>query len=74
MCVDFLHKTTYLIDVAISGDSRVMDKITEKHQRYTDLKIELQKMWKMRVVILPTVIGTLGTIPLCLEKHLTTLI
>jgi len=41
----------YLIDVAIPGDSRVTDKVTEKHQQYTDLKLELQKLQKMQVVI-----------------------
>ena len=43
------------------GDSRVTEKVTEKHQCYTDLKMELQKMWKMQVVIIPLVLGTLGT-------------
>ena len=68
-----MHKEAYLIDVAIPGDSRVAEKVTEKHQRYTDLKIELQKMWMMRVVIIPLVLGTLGTVPLCLAQHLKTL-
>ena len=30
-------------------------------------------MWKMRVVILPLVLGTLGSVPFCLENHLKTL-
>ena len=30
-------------------------------------------MWKMRVVILPLVLGTLGLVPFCLENHLKTL-
>jgi len=34
--------------------------------------IELQKMWKMRVVILPLVLGTLGSVPFCLENNLKT--
>ena len=39
-----INQHNYLIDMAIPGDSRVIDKITEKHRRYTDLKIKLQKM------------------------------
>ena len=73
LCVDYLHKEVYLIDVAIPGDSRVTEKVTEKHQRYTDLKMELQKMWKMQVVITPLVLGTLGTVSLCLAQHLKTM-
>ena len=73
VCVDYLTKIIYLIDVAIPGDTRVTENIAEKHQRYTDLKIELQKMWNMQVVILSSVLGALGSVPLCLKKHLKTL-
>ena len=68
VCVDYLTKIIYLIHVA-----RVTEKVVEKHQRYIDLKIKLQKMWNMRVVILPLVLGALGSVPFCLEKHLKTL-
>ena len=34
VCVDYLTKTTYLIDVAIPGDTRVIEKVTEKPQQY----------------------------------------
>ena len=54
VCVDYLTK---IIDVAIPGDTRVTENVAEKHQRYTDLKIELQKMWNMQVVILSSVLG-----------------
>ena len=40
--VDFTKKHASLIDIAIPGDSRVSQKITEKYQRYTDLKIEIR--------------------------------
>ena len=73
VCVDYLTKIIYLIDVAIPGDTRVTEKVVEKHQQYTDLKIELQKMWNMRVVILPLVLGALRSVSLCQEKHLKTL-
>ena len=73
VCVDYLTSKSYLIDVAIPGDSRVKEKVSEKHQRYTDLKIEIQKMWNIPVVILPVILGTLGSISLCLGKHLKTL-
>ena len=39
---NFHHKTVLLIDVAIPGDSRIIAKVNEKMERYTDLKIELQ--------------------------------
>ena len=62
-----------LLDVVIPGDSRVKEKISEKQQCYMDLKIEIKKMWNIPVIILPVILGTLGSIPLCLGKHLKTL-
>ena len=73
VCVHHQHDTIFLIDVAIPGDSRITQKINEKYQKYTDLKIEVQKMWKERAVIVPLVIGSLGSVPMCLTKHLRTL-
>ena len=73
VCVDYLTSKSYLIDVAIPGDSRVKEKVSEKHQHYTDLKIEILKMWNIPDVILPVILGALGSILLCLGKHLKTL-
>ena len=70
MCVDFIKNHCFLIDVAIPGDSRLSSKVTEKLERYTDLKLEIQKMWSMRVSVVPVVIGSLGSIPTCLKKNL----
>ena len=42
MCISNQHNTAFLIDVAVPGYSRLAQKIIEKHERYTDLKIEIQ--------------------------------
>jgi len=42
--VSHQDNTTFLIDVAISGDNRLTQKINKKWQKYTDLKMELQRM------------------------------
>ena len=44
VCVYFIMNHCFLIDVAIPGDSRLSNKVTEKLERYTDLKLEIQKM------------------------------
>ena len=49
VCVDFIKNHCFLIDVAIPGDSCLYNKVTEKLERYTDLKLEIYKMWSMRV-------------------------
>jgi len=52
----------FLIDIAIPGDSQVLQKISEKQQCYSDLKIEVQKMWSYRASVAPLIIGSLGSI------------
>ena len=47
--------------------------INEKRQKYTDLKIEIQKMRNIRAVVVPLVIGSLGSIPTCLATSSTEL-
>ena len=66
MYINNRHKIAFLIDVAIPGDSRLAQKVNEKRDKYTDLKIEVQRMWNMCAVVVPLVIGTLGSVSMCL--------
>ena len=38
--------------------------------KYQDLKREVQKLWNMKVKIIPIAIGALGTVPKTLQKKL----
>lgn len=58
--IDKTKNEVKIIDVAIPGDSRIREKETEKLDKYHDLKIELQRIWKTKVTIIPIVIGALG--------------
>ena len=51
-------------------DHRINLKESEKKDKYLDLARELKKMWKMKVTIVPIVIGALGTITKGLLKGL----
>ena len=53
--------------------SRISQKISEKRQRYSDLKIEIQKMWTVRASVAPVIIGSLGSVPKGLKDQLQTL-
>ena len=50
-----------IIDFAVPGDSRIQDK--DKVEKYQELERELQKIWNVRVKIIPLVVGSLGAIP-----------
>ena len=46
-----------IIDFAISGDQNIVIKEEEKIDKYQVLIIELQKVWNVKVVVIPVVIG-----------------
>ena len=41
---------------------RVKLKEGEKRDKYQDLARELKKLWNIKVTVIPTVIGALGTV------------
>ena len=59
--------------MAIPGDSRIEEKELEKISKYQDLKIEIERLWEKQATGVPVVIGSLGTIPRELRKHLRTI-
>jgi len=67
------EKKAFLVDVAIPGDSRLYSKVLEKQTKYTDLKIEVQKLWNVSCQIVPIVVGILGSIPQSLTECLATI-
>jgi len=68
--VDKMKKKVTLIDIAIPADKNVIEKEKEKITKYQDLRIELQRLWGMKVRVVPIVIGALGSIPKDLKKWL----
>ena len=67
---DKINKSCYIIDVAIPGDARVPQKEAEKIEKYSDLRRELQKLWKVKAKVVPIVVGALGTVSKSLTGYL----
>ena len=61
--IDKETNKTQVIDFAIPYDSRVDSKEMEKIEKYQDLVRELKRLWDMKVVVIPIVLGALGTTP-----------
>ena len=61
--VDKKRSTCKIIDSAVPGDSRIEEKEKERIEKYHDLRRELQKIWNVRVKIIPLVVGSLGFFP-----------
>ena len=68
-----IHKkeiTCRIVDFAVSADHRVKLKESEKKDKYLDLAEKWEKLWNMKVTVLPVVIGALGTVTKRLVKGL----
>ena len=51
-----------IIDFAVPGDSRIGEKGKHKIEKYQDLGRDLQKIWNVKVKIIPLVVGSSGAI------------
>ena len=61
--VDKKERSCKIIDFADPGDSRIEEKERDKIEKYQDLGRGLQKIWNVKVKIIPLVVGSLGAIP-----------
>jgi hypothetical protein len=58
-----------LIDVAISGDRNVIKKEAANILKYKDLTIEIQRMWKVKTMVIPVIIGATGATQKSFRKY-----
>ena len=61
--VDKKERICKIIDFAVPGDSRIEGKEKDKIEKHQGFTRELQKIWNVKVKIIPLVIGSLGAIP-----------
>ena len=59
------ERSCKIIDFAVPGDSRIEEKEKDNIEKYQDLGRELQKIWNIKVKIIPLVVGSLGAIDYC---------
>ena len=55
-------KEIIIVDIAVPGDSNVLQKETEKYEKYQDLAREIKRIWKSRTKVVPVVVGALGSV------------
>ena len=64
-----MEKTAIVTDAAIPGDKRIIDKETEKIEKYQNLKREIQRLWNLKKIdVIPVVLGPLGSVTKNFEK------
>jgi len=67
---DKVKRTCQLIDMSVPSDNNVSAKEFEKLSKYKDLEIEISKMWNVKAITIPVIIGALGIIKKGTQKHL----
>ena len=67
---DRVAKTCTLLDMSVPFDCNVSVKEFDKRAKYHDLKIEIQKMWKLDTSIVPVIVGALGMIKNGTQEYL----
>ena len=60
MLIDYMEKTGFIIDTAVPRDENIRDKELEKIDKYQPLKIELERLWDVKIRVIPVVVGALG--------------
>nr|CAI5861928.1 unnamed protein product [Callosobruchus analis] len=64
-------KITYLIDIAIPNDNNIQKSYAGKISKYTDLAIEIKRLWKQnKVIIVPLIMSVTGLTPNTFTPHL----
>ncbi|KAG7301002.1 hypothetical protein JYU34_015366 [Plutella xylostella] len=67
-------KTAQIIDIAIPNTHNLQSTISEKLAKYTDLRDEVTRMWRLESAsIIPIVLSTTGVIPKQLHQSLRSL-
>ena len=54
--------TCLLIDIGCPADGNISRKQAEKLTRYSDLRVEVSLRWQCRTLVVPVVLGALGTV------------
>ena len=58
---DSVNSPYKLIDKTVPSDWNVALKEKKKKSKYKDLEIKIQRMWLMKTLVIPVVVGALGT-------------
>ena len=59
---DSVNSTCKLIDITVTSDRNIVLKEIEKKSKYKDLELEIRRMWHMKTVLIPVVVGVFGTV------------
>ena len=56
--------------MTVTSDRNLFSYEYEKISKYSDLEIKIQKMWHLKAIVMPVVVGALGMIIKKTEDHI----
>ena len=65
-----INNNNSIVDFDVPANHRVKLKESKKKDKYLDLARELKELWNMKVMIIPIVIGALGTVTEGIGKNM----
>ena len=65
-----MHLQYFIIDVVCPINNNLILKRNEKLDNYSELRLEIARMWDKETLIVPVIIGAVGSIPNDLECNL----
>ena len=69
MVVNKQERECPIVDVAVAGDKRIVEKENEKVKKYQELKQKIPRMWNMRTVqVIKIFIGSFASVTKNLEN------
>ena len=68
---DSVNSTCKLIVMTVPSDRNIALKEIEKKSKYKDLELEIQRMWHMKTIVIPVVVGALGTVKKGMVENIT---
>ena len=60
MLINYKEQTGFIIDISAPRDENIQDKEPKKIDKYQSLKIELEQLWKSKIMVIPVVVSALG--------------
>ena len=66
---DSVNSTCKLIDMTVPSVRNIALKETEKKCKYKDLGLEIQSISHMKTVVIPVVVGALGTVKMGIVEN-----
>ena len=62
MLINYKEQTGLLIDIAVPRDKTSRTRSSKKIDKFQSLKIELEQLLKVKIMVIPVVVGALGAI------------